>query len=165
MKSRLLVLVAGVSLGVFAACGTTEAAPETTETTEAALGDPCPCGSAGGGACLPCYYLCGDNYCDSANGESASNCPEDCVAAPVCGDGICNGSETWVTCALDCPAPNPWCGDGICNGSESSASCPADCPNACGNGVCEAGESTWCYVDCVPGCQQDPSTCPQVPEG
>ncbi|MCP3059056.1 tenascin-X [Myxococcus sp. K38C18041901] len=165
MKSHLLVLVAGLSLGFFAACGTTEAAPETTEASASALGDSCPCGSAGGGSCLPCHFICGDGFCDGANGENVSNCPDDCAVAPYCTDGICNGGETWVTCPQDCAMPTPWCGDGVCNGGEGPVSCPADCGNTCGNGLCEFGEASWCFVDCVPGCQLDPSVCPQVPQG
>jgi hypothetical protein len=75
-------------------------------------------------------------------------------AGPVCGDGICNGSETWQTCG-DCPPPGPVCGDGICNGSETWQTC-GDCPPpgpVCGDGICEGwqGEGGWnCPSDCCP---------------
>jgi len=47
----------------------------------------------------------------------------------VCGDGSCNGDETYGTCPADCSAPTPTivCGDGTCDASETYASCPADC--------------------------------------
>jgi hypothetical protein len=47
----------------------------------------------------------------------------------VCGDGICNGSETCSSCLADCDACV--CGDGICNGSESCSSCSGDCGFCC----------------------------------
>ncbi len=46
---------------------------------------------------------------------------------PVCGDGLCEGSEQW-TCPSDC-GPGPSCGDGICDifQGECDANCPLDC--------------------------------------
>ncbi|MDD4083618.1 MAG: hypothetical protein PHD05_09580 [Sphaerochaetaceae bacterium] len=49
-----------------------------------------------------------------------------CVQPPVCGDNVCNGDETSVTCSQDCGATS-YCGDTICNGDETSISCPEDC--------------------------------------
>jgi hypothetical protein len=53
----------------------------------------------------------------------------------------------------DIAPPNP-CGNGTCDAGETSATCPADCPpppNPCGNGVCDAGETyASCPVDCPP---------------
>ena len=48
---------------------------------------------------------------------------------PVCGDGKCNGTETYDTCDADCqpPPPPPVCGDKKCEGGESFQSCPSDC--------------------------------------
>jgi hypothetical protein len=53
------------------------------------------------------------------------------------------------------PLPEPFCGDGSCNQTvtdgETHASCPADCVATCGNGVCDADESsTTCAIDCPP---------------
>jgi hypothetical protein len=45
------------------------------------------------------------------------------------------------------------CGNGVCDAGESSVTCPKDCPppNPCGNGVCDAGESSvTCPKDCPP---------------
>ncbi len=44
------------------------------------------------------------------------------IVVPVCGDGICNGDETALTCPADC-----YCGDGVCDSSEDYTTCPADC--------------------------------------
>jgi hypothetical protein len=48
---------------------------------------------------------------------------------PVCGDGTCNGTENFQTCASDCPPPPPppVCGDKKCEGTETYASCESDC--------------------------------------
>jgi hypothetical protein len=48
---------------------------------------------------------------------------------PVCGDGMCNGGETYQTCNSDCspPPPPPVCGDKKCEGAETYASCESDC--------------------------------------
>lgn len=47
----------------------------------------------------------------------------------VCGDSICNGSETCFNCEGDCGGCAP-CGDGSCTGTEHCSNCPIDC------GVC-----------------------------
>ena len=49
---------------------------------------------------------------------------------PVCGDIVCNGTETCETCEQDCGAcepVDPFCGDGSCNGSETCETCQEDC--------------------------------------
>jgi hypothetical protein len=48
---------------------------------------------------------------------------------PVCGDGKCNGTETFETCGSDCPPPPPppVCGNKKCEGAETYQSCPSDC--------------------------------------
>jgi hypothetical protein len=99
----------------------------------------------------PHTTLCGDHICNGS--ETLANCPEDCTSPPpppACGDGFCNGTETNASCPADCP---PGCGDGVCNGSETATSCPIDCAApACGDCICSAGETTSCPWDCdVPG--------------
>ncbi|MCE9666384.1 tenascin-X [Myxococcus stipitatus] len=160
MKTRLLVVLAGLSLGLVAACGNADPATETLSTTESGL--DCPCGGTGSW-CEPCMYICGDGFCDAANGESAATCAEDCTPVAICGDGICNGGESSATCPWDCPNnPSPWCGDGVCNGGETDVSCPWDCHSStCGDHLCDSSEEGWCTVDCTPACP----TCPQVPHG
>lgn len=79
---------------------------------------------------------------------------------PVCGDGICNGVETKVTCPIDC-CPKSFCGDNRCDmwAGENCMTCPKDCNvfgstccgskiNGCNSGVCKLWART-CNVACV----------------
>jgi uncharacterized protein (TIGR03382 family) len=53
----------------------------------------------------------------------------------------------------DPTATGPVCGNGKCEAGETTSSCAKDCKPApvCGNGVCETGEkSTTCPADCTP---------------
>ncbi|MDP2341599.1 MAG: tandem-95 repeat protein [Deltaproteobacteria bacterium] len=101
----------------------------------------------GDASCNPLCRTCGTGTCD-APFEDADNCSADCV----CGDGLCQGSESdfeiggFQRCAFDCGT----CGDGTCGNGESLESCAFDC-SVCGNGLCEGGESTPfrnCTQDC-----------------
>ncbi len=61
----------------------------------------------------------------------------------TCGDELCGGGETRITCAEDCGN----CGDGICDLNEN-LNCP-DCA-VCGDGTCSSGEGRGtCLKDCV----------------
>ncbi len=130
---------------------------------------------------------CGDGVCSAALSETCATCASDCgacpvptavpgatlaptavptVPAPVCGDGVCNGTETISTCFADCGfiipvtlVPLPYCGDGVCNGTETISTCFADCgfiipvtlvPIAfCGDGTCNGSETMFsCPADC-----------------
>jgi hypothetical protein len=53
----------------------------------------------------PLSVTCGDSLCN--NGETCSDCPQDCGICASCPDGSCNGNETCLTCYQDC---------GICYG-------------------------------------------------
>jgi len=97
-------------------------------------------------------YYCGDNQCSinytTAMGyvwEDTCSCPSDCPGVcSVCGDGSCNGSETYSSCVADCTI----CGDSHCSGAESMYSCPVDC-SVCGDGYCMGNETvTSCNYDC-----------------
>lgn len=48
----------------------------------------------------------------------------------ICGDGICEGSETCENCPVDCGECPPVCGDGNCDAGdgEDCLTCPEDCP-------------------------------------
>jgi hypothetical protein len=52
----------------------------------------------------------------------------DCVAGPVCGDGVCEGDEDDSNCIEDCDT----CGNGICGPDETQANCSADCSTPVG---------------------------------
>lgn len=69
----------------------------------------------------------------------------------VCGDSICDVSETVLSCATDCRTEQDFfCGDRICTSGESYYNCPSDCSFACGNNLCEARENeTNCPADCA----------------
>ncbi len=69
--------------------------------------------------CTPTPDSCGDSACRASDGETAQNCPEDCVPAS-CGDGTCSAAshETAENCADDCsvscvadPEKPVYCGD------------------------------------------------------
>jgi len=45
---------------------------------------------------------------------------------PICGNGVCEAGEDFLSCPADCKAP-PTCGDGICDLGEDYLSCPSDC--------------------------------------
>lgn len=79
-----------------------------------------------------------------ASDASTSNLEDD----PVCGDMVCDGTETKTSCAEDCAEAT--CGDDVCQASENATSCAQDC--SCGNQVCEAnlGETAaTCAQDCA----------------
>jgi len=89
------------------------------------------------------------------------------AGTPRCGDSVCNGTETNLTCPADCAAG---CGNLICDPGESFATCPGDCALVVvcnNNGVCDPGEAPSTCADCT-GCNangtcdqgENPITCP-----
>jgi len=106
--------------------------------------------------------VCGDEVCEGA--ETPLSCPTDCP--DVCGDGLCSGDEDPLSCAVDCPDA---CGDGLCTGAEDPLTCSFDCPDVCGDGLCSGGEDPLgCAVDCPDACgdglctgSENPVTCSQ----
>ena len=90
--------------------------------------------------------LCGDTVCNPT--ETTVTCPNDCGTS--CGDSACNGAESTANCASDCGSS---CGDTVCNGAESSVNCVDDCGSSCGDTVCNGAESTAnCVNDCGSSC-------------
>jgi hypothetical protein len=85
----------------------------------------------------------------------------------VCGDAVCNGSETKCTCPGDCgaaPTTESSCTDTTDNDCDGQTDCAdpdcsgnAACAVACDNdGICDAGERcTNCPGDC-PGVSSGP---------
>lgn len=131
----------------------------------------------------PDLPYCGDGIINSGEvcdvgvgcdpGTACSATCDRCVTSlgpgpsPVCGDGVCQGSENSATCAQDCPAGAPTCGNAILEAGEecdppgadtcgTSEVCSANCTcepggggPVCGNEVCEAGETLGnCPQDC-----------------
>jgi len=148
------------------------------------------------GTCSDCEYdftPYGSECCDSAWDEFGINCADleanyywDCSGCncpgdgePECGDGACNGDETYDTCPEDCNAPGEcdpgyvsdcadddccpesWIGDGFEDCVDQQYGCDltcydndgGDCPEQCENYTCWDGS-----------CADDPADCPAEPE-
>ena len=168
------------------------------DETEASCPEDCSGGTTGGTeSCDDCEFdwtPYGSECCDTAWDEYGINCADleanynwDCAGCncpgdgdPVCGDGSCNGDETYETCPEDCNAPGEcdegyvsdcvdddccpesWIGDGLCDGEDQAWGCDlicydndgGDCVDPfCGDGVCN-GDETYdtCPSDCnAPG--------------
>lgn len=110
---------------------------------------------------IPVQPICGDGVCE---GSEVGGCNADCGAAAACGDGTCNGNETTVNCPNDCTATGGGgCGDGTCTAPETADNCPGDCTTGggggaqCGNLVCEAGEDA---LTCASDCGGGGNACP-----
>lgn len=94
---------------------------------------------------FPCVMTCGDDVCNG--GETCVTCEEDCdVCPPTCGDYVCEGDEACSNCATDCGVcPHvEVCGNNICTGTENCTNCALDCgscPASCGDGSCNGAES------------------------
>lgn len=90
---------------------------------------------------------CGTQSCTTAAQCTAySGFTASCVSDPVLNLKCCDYTETGEV------PPLLVCGDGKCQGTESYSNCPADC--FCGNGVCEPGKGEdkfTCQRDCGDG--------------
>ncbi len=58
---------------------------------------------------------------DSSGGDA----PAEAGPSALCGNGVCDSSETAASCAKDCATPV--CGDAFCAAAESKANCAWDC--------------------------------------
>src|SRR5688572_415843 len=131
---RRLVLGLGLALAVLAGCG-------VHSNIECSDGIPCPDG-----------MVCSDDgFCVLVLPEDApDDGPVGLDGAPdalpdgegVCGDGVCLGSETCISCEADCGRCPFSCGDGACQLElgEDCLLCPVDCgecPGMCGDGLCQ----------------------------
>jgi len=70
--------------------------------------------------------LCGNGACEPTDG-GPQECPGDC--GPACGNCICEGSEDFLRCPIDCG----YCGDGVCSMCghlDEPLRCPEDCAAA-----------------------------------
>lgn len=112
---------------------------------ECTLNDQCKDGECVGGAPSPlCGAICGNGICEVT--ETSPTCLADCPYP--CGNGLCEAGENPASCAVDCG----WCGDGVCGVVEAQSNgsgCVRDCLLVCGDKKCEGGESpSTCLVDC-----------------
>ena len=129
---------------------------------------------------------CGDGRCEGTERPSCTPgqvgcqpCPEDC-SGPTCGDGDCTGNETPQSCPQDCSKkcePNSLaCVGNILRqcSADGRDSLDVDCAaaglvcsgtkcvpgGACGNGVCEPGETPQnCGQDCATVCTPNSVVC------
>lgn len=87
---------------------------------------------------LECWLSCASDAC--RNG---------CILEAV--PYVIAGIQQVKACGVQegCIVLPPVCGDGVCDGDESVLSCGADCPVVCGDGVCSDGED--CAADCAQG--------------
>ena len=98
----------------------------------------CREGVAGGNDISDCFKSKADGVCHPA--KDGPNCP-DCVSSWCCGDGVCNGEESSVNCAIDCdeepPAPETTCDDGNDNDGDGLIDCAdSDCDS---DSACSCG--------------------------
>jgi len=135
----------------------------------------CPADCAGGSCGSVTYEGCCEGellkYCDQGSLKSIN-----CSSKPSCG---WNGQASYYDCGTaggaDPSGQNPKscsstpqvvCGNGKCEAGESSATCPADCPAqpVCGDGKCQAPEnSSSCPQDCQTAAECGDGKC-QAPE-
>ncbi|MBM4343795.1 MAG: hypothetical protein FJ100_10515 [Deltaproteobacteria bacterium] len=145
-----------------------------TDSTPAA--DVAPTSETQPSNCKALSLSCPDGVCQVECGETAANCACDCpipkvangdgkcepceninwsIDCCICGDGKCVNKGVCgeaVECAKDC---QPACGNKVCEPGETPQSCNEDCDNkACGNGQCEAPKENpqSCPTDCATGC-------------
>lgn len=76
---------------------------------------------------LVCVLGCGRVRFDITRGDGAAD--NDGQTMLRCGDGTCSGTagELCTTCMADCMTLAPVCGNGACDAGESSLECYADC--------------------------------------
>jgi hypothetical protein len=154
----------------------------------------CPEDCTSSESCSACeldWSAYGSECCDSAWDEFGINCADleanygwDCAgcncpgdAPPECGDGLCNGDETYETCPQDCLAPGEcaedevidcsgdgdccpaaWIGDGFEDCEDQAFGCDLTCYDNdggdcvdpfCGDGTCDPDED---YISCPDDC-------------
>jgi uncharacterized protein YjiK len=97
------------------------------------------------GECVVGGPVCGNDVCETANGEDCRSCPADC-------NGIQGGKPGKRYCCGDGDGSYPvGCGDSRCTASGNLCSAAATPVYCCGDGTCQDGETaTTCAVDCGP---------------
>jgi hypothetical protein len=100
--------------------------------------------------------VCGDGTCAA---QEVGVCPQDCgsTAQAVCGNQMCEQGESATNCPNDCAA-QAMCGNGTCETGENATNCPGDCGGGM-PGTCPADpfECFTCFIDgtgCPPGMDQ-----------
>jgi hypothetical protein len=109
--------------------------------------------------------VCGDGLCESS--ETTASCPQDCTPPPpppVCGDNVCSAGEDCSSCPQDCGTCSSLstCGDGVCDPDEDCNSCPQDC-GACSSPTPTCGDGVCDTGEDCNSCPEDCGTCPTDP--
>jgi len=100
-------------------------------------------------------YTCGNSICESWNGETMSNCYQDCGGG-FCPDGTCEVWENSVSCPQDCGGGGG--GGQVCgnNAIEGTEECDG---TALGGATCISRGFTGGTLTCNPGCLFDTTGC------
>lgn len=106
------------------------------------------------------------NYQTVGNGVKGPYKIETATCVPVCGDGICNGSDTCSTCFADCPtnvnggwsAWSAWSAcSAACGGGTQTSTRTCTDPIPCGTGNTCSGASTRTQACNIEDCNAAPS--------
>jgi hypothetical protein len=152
---------------------------ETFETCPEDCEEPASCDTCvnsyseyGAGCCdaaltiwgMNCQFLT-DNYGWDCTGCA---CPNDenyePPAPPACGDGVCNGDETYETCPDDCLAPGE-CAEGYIADCAGDGDCAPE--GWVGDGLCDGEDQGWgvnltCFENDGGDCDENPFTDPDA---
>ena len=139
------------------ACGTTTGycGDKICSGSETSSSCPSDCGTSSGETCG--NNFCGSGETPTSCPSDCKVCGEGPISSSGCQCGgvtqysgyCCNSVFQYSACGTT----TGYCGDKICSGSESAVSCPTDCGGGttavCGNKVCEGSETvTSCPSDC-----------------
>ena len=139
-RSQITVFVCITGFVVFSSCGDWQGRAESGVCyQEEHLDDPYNCGCNGpcpidhlclNGECMEEITSCGNGACDTQIGETAINCPTDCIDPGLGVDSLSSSDSTSQDTDEQPPtcSPSPCCGDGVCDDENNETLlCPEDC--------------------------------------
>jgi hypothetical protein len=135
--------------------------PETCGTNGCEIGENCTncpadCISGQGGTCEACFKGVCDGSCHPV--KEGPDCA-DCAPSYCCGDGICEGAETFDTCLVDCGcSSDSECDDGVSCTTDACNSVTGQCSYIWP--ACSLTSDGCCGPDCTSATDPDcDSTC------